>query len=272
MSASRRIYVLKRRNNMTEKFSTGLRNYLLGEGCFRKCFEDSVIKVYSGAAPDSPDDAVSGTLLLTLTKSSGTVSAGERSTPKIHHVTIPDSHASAATVILNVTVDGVGPTSYTHTNTPDLDAAPMMVLVARMLNDIPQLDAIADVTAREIYVKSRIDGLDFTLADGGGSVTATVDAAVQAAARSDALSFGKPASGVISKTSTETWSGVVASAGTAGYFRLVTSSDTGAESTTEVRLQGTISTSGAEINAPSAVLTLSATITLDSFSVTFPES
>ena len=164
---------------MAQKFSTGLRDFLLGEGSFRKAFEDSQVKIYSGAAPATADAATTGTLLCTVTKSSGTVSASERSTEKIHHVTIPDSHASGATVILNVTVDGVGPTSYTCTNTPDLDAAPFMINVARMINDIPQLEAIADVTAREIYVMSRIAGLDFTLANGGGSVTATVDVAVQ---------------------------------------------------------------------------------------------
>jgi hypothetical protein len=257
---------------MAQKFSTGLRDFLLGEGSFRKGFEDCQVKVYSGSAPATADAATTGTLLCTVTKSSGALVAGTRSTEKVHHVTIPDSHASGATVILNVTVDGVGPTSYTYTNTPDLDAAPLMVKVARMLNDIPQLEAIADVTAREIYVMSRIAGLDFTLADGSGTITATVDAAVQAASRSNALSFGTPASGVISKATAETWSGANVATGVAGYFRIVTSSDDATLSTTQLRVQGTVGTSGADMNLNSVNLVSGATTTIDTAAVTFPAS
>jgi len=256
---------------MSERFSTGLRDFLLGEGSFRKAFEDSKITVYSGTAPAEADDAFAGTLLLTVTKSSGTVSTGENSVGKIHHVTIPDEHEAAATVILNVTVDGVGPTSYTYTNTPDAGtAAQIMIEVGEMINEIPQLMAIPDVTAREIYVMSRILGLDFTLADGGGTITATVDAAVQAASRSDALSFGKPASGVIAKTTTETWSGAAVATGTAGYFRLVTSDDDGTDSSTALRYQGVVATSGGELDVATVSLTSGATYTIDSFSITFP--
>jgi hypothetical protein len=257
---------------MAEKFSTNLRNYLMGEGSFRKCFEDGAINVYSGTAPDSPDDAVTSTLLLRITKASGTLSANERSTAQLGLITI-GSHALGETFIINVTVDGVGPTSHTYTNTPDAGGvADVAVLVARMLNDIPQLDAIASGSDGNLFIKSRIDGQAFTIADGGGTGTISViTSSVVAAVRSDGIQFGVPVSGVISKEAGNTWSGVVLVSGTAGYFRLVTPSDDGTESTTQSRVQGVVSTSGAEINAASAVLTKDAVIVMSSLTVTFPE-
>ena len=42
---------------MALKYSTGLRNFLVGEGSLRKAFEDAVLNLYSGAAPANADDA-----------------------------------------------------------------------------------------------------------------------------------------------------------------------------------------------------------------------
>jgi len=66
---------------MALKCSTGLRNFLTGEGSFRKAFEDAVLKIYSGVAPASPDDAETGVLLVKITKSSGAVAAGTGALP-----------------------------------------------------------------------------------------------------------------------------------------------------------------------------------------------
>jgi len=73
---------------MALKLSTGLRNFLLGEGSMRKAFEDAVMNIYSGAAPTYADDAPTGTLLVQITKSSGAVTANTRSTPKLQKVTL----------------------------------------------------------------------------------------------------------------------------------------------------------------------------------------
>ncbi len=186
------------------------------------------------------------------------------------------SHGNGETFKFNVTVDGVGPTIYTYTNTPDLDLDGVTLKIAEMLNDIPQLDAIAtsDVGDGEIFVKGRIDGLNFTLSnEGSGTGTITSITENEAAVRSDALSFGPASAGVISKTAAEVWSGVVVRDGTAGYFRLVTTADDALLSTTQPRVQGTVASSGAELIARgSAVMELGATVTCNSFQVTFPES
>ena len=65
---------------MALKYSTGLRNFLVGEGPLRKAFEDGVLNICSGAAPAGADDAPTGVLLAKITKASGALAAGARST------------------------------------------------------------------------------------------------------------------------------------------------------------------------------------------------
>ena len=168
---------------MALKYSTGLRNFLTGEGSLRKAFEDAVLNIYSGAAPANADDAPTGVLLARITKASGALAAGARSTPKRYKVVI-GSHAEGQTFPIALTVDGAGPTTFTYTNTPDAgDVEAVAKAIARMLNDLPQLMAIAEGANGAFYVQSRIDGLDFTLADaGGGTGTITSVTQVEASA------------------------------------------------------------------------------------------
>jgi hypothetical protein len=67
-------------------------------------------------------------------------------------------------------------------------------------------------------------------------------------------------------------SGVGATNGTAGYFRLVTNLDDGLLSTTQLRMQGNVSTSGAELNLTNINIALGATQTIDTFQLTEPAS
>jgi hypothetical protein len=76
--------------------------------------------------------------------------------------------------------------------------------------------------------------------------------------------------GVLSK-SANTWDGVAVATGTAGYFRYCAStSDANGTSTTEIRIQGAVSTSGAELNMSSTSITSAATTTIDTFDITMP--
>ena len=76
--------------------------------------------------------------------------------------------------------------------------------------------------------------------------------------------------GVVLKAPAETWSGVNAATGTAGYYRHSAVGDTGVLSTTQPRLQGDIATSGQEMNLSSVALTSGATQTIDYYSVALP--
>jgi hypothetical protein len=85
------------------------------------------------------------------------------------------------------------------------------------------------------------------------------------------ITFASSASGgAITKNLSETWSRAAANTGTATFYRLVASSDTGASSTTEARLQGSIGTSGADLNLTTTSLTATTVYTIDTFSVSLP--
>lgn len=56
---------------MTMKISTGARNKLMDTGSMRSVFAAGFIKIYSGTPPADADAAVTGTLLVTISISSG---------------------------------------------------------------------------------------------------------------------------------------------------------------------------------------------------------
>ena len=62
--------------------------------------------------------------------------------------------------------------------------------------------------------------------------------------------------GVITKNTSEVWTGDVTASGTATFFRMEFAADTGAFSTTAVRMQGTVGLVGADLNFSSVNLTL----------------
>jgi hypothetical protein len=78
-------------------------------------------------------------------------------------------------------------------------------------------------------------------------------------------------SGVLSKDA-NIWSGVASATATASYFRLVLAADDGLLSTSQVRMQGTIGTSGADLNMSNVSLASGATQTIDTFNLTMPAS
>lgn len=85
------------------------------------------------------------------------------------------------------------------------------------------------------------------------------------------ITFASTASGgAITKNLSETWSRAAGNTGTATFYRLVTSSDTGAASTSEARVQGTIGTSGADLNLTTTSLVSATIYTIDSFSLSLP--
>jgi hypothetical protein len=152
---------------MALRLSTGLRNKLLGTQSFKDSMAAGVIRVFSGVQPSSADDAEASTVLLEITVSSGTFTAGS-------------------------TTNG--------------------------------------------------------------------------------LNFGTPASGVIAKSTSEVWSGVATTTGTAGWFRFYANDLTTGATTTAAHFDGSVSTSGAQLNMSSTAITAGATTTIDSFTVAMPAS
>ena len=252
---------------MSLKLSTGLRNFLTGEGNLRKAFEDGILNIYSGTPPTEADDAATGLLLIRVTKSSGPVAANARSTPKLCTVTI--SGTPDAGDIVKLDIDG---TNYQYTLVADDDTVAKVALkVARMLNDSPHVDAIATGSSGVIYVQSRIPGVDFTLTEETSmGITVAVSADIIANVALNTLKLLAPVAGVITKNA-DTWSGLVLAVGVASYYRLVTSSDLGTDNPTDLRIQGTVGLSGTDMEMSNINFnTIGVTETVDTFSFTEP--
>lgn len=113
-----------------------------------------------------------------------------------------------------------------------------------------------------------------------GTAPATADAALGGAtllvtisdnSGAGALSWETNAVGTtLSKLASQTWSGVNAASGTATFCRLELASDTGAASSTQIRVQGDVAIAGAFLNLSSTALTSGATQVVDFMSVSMP--
>lgn len=125
-------------------------------------------------------------------------------------------------------------------------------------------------------LKSALDGGEIRIY--AGAAPASADDAIGAATLlvtiKDAgagINFDSAAAaGVIEKDPSETWNGVNAASGTASFYRHVLAADTGALSTTALRMQGDCGVAGADLNLTSVSLTSGATQTIDFYSVAFP--
>jgi hypothetical protein len=86
------------------------------------------------------------------------------------------------------------------------------------------------------------------------------------------LLLGNVSSGVLAQETGETWSGAATSTGTAGWFRFYDNALTTGASTTAIRFDGDIATSGAALNMSNTSITSGGTVTIDSVSITQPAS
>lgn len=113
-----------------------------------------------------------------------------------------------------------------------------------------------------------------------GSQPATADTAptgtllctITNASTATGLTFDDSSSASLSKKTGETWSGVCAATGTAGWARLVTGTDGAADSTTEQRIDFAVATVGGQINFSSTSFVSGATQTISTFALSLPVS
>jgi hypothetical protein len=87
------------------------------------------------------------------------------------------------------------------------------------------------------------------------------------------IQFDATVAGVVSKAAAQTWKFHGLAAGVAGWFRFSDSADNPVNtSATAKRIDGTIGTSGADMNITNTTIALSAVTTIDSWSFTLPKS
>jgi len=102
-------------------------------------------------------------------------------------------------------------------------------------------------------------------------ITVSSDAFVAGTA-TNGLNFDEAAAGVLSKATGEVWSGEGLADGTAGWFRMYDNAAVAGASTTEIRLDGSVATSGGQFNMSNTSITDGGTTTVDSASLTMPAS
>ncbi len=266
---------------MAQKYSTALVNLLTGGRNLRSVFDNCLLRFLSGAAPADADAAETGTLLCIVSLASAWVYAtGQLDKPTVDnwYFTVPNGPTAGNSVAVAISLDGVNGTyTYTATGTDGGTAgtAAYMDRIADVINQAQRpVRAIGFSGGQSagVMVSPVIRGLNMTLVDGGGNYTVLPYNPITFS-RPNTLQFGPPTLGVISKL-TEAWTGVNITNGVAGYFRLVLPNDTFAGDTafTMPRVQGSVGTSGADLNLDSVQFVTSAVTTITAFSIQEPTS
>ena len=101
------------------------------------------------------------------------------------------------------------------------------------------------------------------------SITLSSEAFTGGAA-ANGVNFGEVVAGVLAKEAGEVWSGVGLAAGTAGWCRIYDNAYTLGNSETEVRIDGAVATSGAQLNMTNTSVAVGGTTTIDSVALTLP--
>ena len=271
---------------MTIKISTGLRDVRLSSASLRDTYNRgcSKILIYNGAAPASPDDAVTGTLLCTITNGSATVKAKQ----KIRFTPTPGTAVAAE---WNITLNGV---KFTFVDDGTAAVAEICTGLYNLIRAAIDTTSITtppgklnipavygkftltdNATSLDIEAATAGDSFDYTTTvTGAGAGTGAVATSV-VTADAYGLQFETDAdaiSGILEKLSTQTWSGAAVASGVASYFRHVLDSDSGTLSTSEPRIQGSVGTAGADLNFNTVNFVLGATYSISTYPVTDPES
>jgi len=255
---------------MALRFSTGLRNFINESGSVKQALNNGKLMIYSGAQPTSPNDAASGTLLATITKSSGALTEEVQASGT---VTLDSGAAGSLDTLTVNSLEIMG--SATAYNTSLSQTA---TDIATKINNNPMnLLFTASAAGAVVTIKAK-PGLG-ALANGwvvASTVTTMTKTDANLASGVTAvngLTFGDSAAGALVKNPAETWTGVGLADGTAGWFRFEGPvADTEAADAAElyIRLDGNISTSGANLNMSSTAVATGATQTISAFTLTVP--
>jgi hypothetical protein len=253
---------------MTIRLSTGTRNQLVQGAGFARIFNRGSIEIYTGSQPVSADSAVTGTLLGVVTLGSGALT---KETPATGAITITGFGGTINTITvggLNIIPDGAVVSTVSTTQT----ASDLRDAINR--NGIMQASSSANVVTITAPAGVGAAWNAYAVTGSLATATATYSNMAGGVASVNGLVFGQPSAGVIGKATGATWGFNGIAAGTAGWFRLVASAaDAGALNTAApflARLDGSIATSGADLNLSNIVVAIGAPNTIDSFTWTQP--
>lgn len=256
---------------MTIRLSTAFRNHLLQHSSFKRTLQGGKLQIYSGSQPASADAAPTGTLLATITASSGAHTNEVRATGTITLT------GGASGSINTVTVDDVNliPQGAVAFNTSLTQTASDLADAINKGQSSPEYTAeasgaVVTITAMRgvgtgangFVVTSTLTTITASYANMSGGVDSV-----------NGLQFDVSASGTLSKDTSQDWTGVAVASGTAGWARFTSSvADSGLADAVaaQVRMDASIATSGGDISMSSTTVTSGATQTISSFSITQP--
>jgi hypothetical protein len=258
---------------MTIRFSSGLRNFLNEGSSLKQAFAGGRLQIRSGAQPASANDAAAGTLLATITLSSGAHTA------EVSSVGSVDLTGGASGSVDTLTVNGI---EIMGSATPfNTSLAQTATDVVNKINDNPKNMLFkASVTSTDVITITAKPGLGtlpnaWAVASTTTTITKT-DANMAGGVNSvNGLRFNDSIAGVLSKIATDVWSGLGVSDGVAGHFRFLGAvADAGSSDSSEVflRIDGSIATSGADLNMTNTNIVTSATQTISTATITVPAS
>ena len=259
---------------MPLRLSKGLRNFLNEGGSLKQAFAGGKIELYTGTQPASADDAVSGTLLCVYTDNSGAHTAEVQATGSVELT--GGGAGSVDTVTVN-SIEIMGSSTAFNSSLAQTAAD-----VANKINNNPKnMLYMASVPSGSIIQIKARPGLGtlpntWVVASTVTTITKTDTNMSGGVNSANGLKFGDSANGALVKDAAQTWSGVgLAPGGTAGYFRFKGAvSDAGSADSAELyfRLDGSVSTSGANLNLSSTSIVTSATQSISAWTLTEPAS
>lgn len=272
---------------MALRYSTALVNSVASSNSWHETLSNGRLFIYSGTQPASADADVSGDLLVTFTDNGATYSAPTQTvglftlsgtaSGSIDTLTIGGvdaatgidlmSGAETHTGVHSATVEAIADNINAKINLFGITALAsgdtVLIKAPIMFGDILNtLNFFASATTTTVTINA---GTSSVLGGTGASATGT--AAV------NGLNFTKASSGVFSKTTTSPWTGIATASGTASWFRYVAGGHSkDGTSTTAIRFDGNIATSGGDLTLSNLGITLDATQTISAFSITVPKS
>lgn len=267
---------------MTLRLSPALQNFLATQGSLKNALDNGHILIYSGTQPATANLAVTGTLLATITSGAATKTNEVKATGVL---TISGTTSGTVDTCTLMGIDILGG-AVTHTG----DNNTMATAVALKINRAPANNLVVASTTGSsgVITLTALPGFGTTLNSGALTFTSTTTTtavtsttmgsgtggSVAGVAAANGLRMDyDAAAGVFNKDATQTWSGTAVATGTAGWFRYCGSVvDAGSldSSAVFIRLDGSIATSGADMNFSSTSVTSGALQTLSTFSLTIP--
>lgn len=245
---------------------------MLEDGSLKRALSNCVIKLYTGAQPATAEAAPTGTLLCTYTKSGGAATREVLAQGKI----VVSGTLSGSLDTLTVNSISIISGALTHTGT-------ISTFVDNIVADINNNPKNLYVTASKsgtdtviLTVKPGTGVVTWAVASGETTCTVTdtnIGSLTAGTAAVNCLNWGDATAGALVKNPAETWSGTAANTGTAGWFRIEASvTDAGALDSAEavIRCDGSVATSGAELNMTPTSITSGAVQSISSFAVTLP--